>query len=533
MRTYNSILTDTAQGYMDSLDKNNLPPAAQIEENILDLTMVAIDLANQFRDHKHKLKARTTLTPIQIAIVLNSLYHICVLDASKKDKIEGEELLVIYQPEGKYRGIYISDESIFRKLVLQFNPSYTETEFVQVMKKLRSIVPKKKLGEERNLIAVNNGIFDYESKTLLPFDPEHVFVSKSMVDYNPNARNIVIHNDQDNTDWDVESWMKELSDDPDVITLLWQIIGAIIRPNIPWGKCALFYSESGNNGKGTLCELMRNICGDGSYTSLPIADFAKPFQLEPIIGTSAIITDENDVGTYIDSAGYFKAVITSDPININRKNRIPISYRFHGFMVQCLNALPKLKDKSESMYRRLILVPFERCFSGAERKYIKNDYLHRKEVLEYVLYKVLNMNYNELIEPDVCKKALNMFKDEINPIRTFWLEFKDRFVWDLLPYGFLYDLYKSWSQNEMGKGQNYKSKNAFLKELRTLIKAEYSNIWVDHPGAIAPMDRMDKAEELIKEYDLVNWKNHSHFLDDTERMCHPPLKSTYKGFLRI
>ena len=53
-------------------------------------------------------------------------------------------------------------------------------------------------------------------------------------------------------DWDVESWMDDLFDDPELVELMWKILGAIIRPNVPWDKSAWFYSESGNNGKGTL-----------------------------------------------------------------------------------------------------------------------------------------------------------------------------------------------------------------------------------------------------------------------------------------
>lgn len=86
--------------------------------------------------------------------------------------------------------------------------------------------------EDANLIAVNNGIFDYDTKTLLPFTPDKVFTSKSRVDYNPNAVNVVIHNDEDGTDWDVESWMDTLSDDKGVVIILWQLMGAIIRPNV-------------------------------------------------------------------------------------------------------------------------------------------------------------------------------------------------------------------------------------------------------------------------------------------------------------
>ncbi len=60
------------------------------------------------------------------------------------------------------------------------------------------------------------------------------------------------------------------------------------------------------------------------------------------------------------------------------------------------------------MYRRLLVVPFDKRFEGCERKYIKNDYLHRKEVLEYVLFHVLReMDYYELSVPEASVDELN------------------------------------------------------------------------------------------------------------------------------
>ena len=144
-----------------------------------------------------------------------------------------------------------------------------------------------------------------------------------------NAKNITIHNDEDGADWDVESWMDTLSDDADVVETLWQILGAIIRPNVAWNKSAWFYAESGNNGMGTLCELMRQLCGEGSYESIKLEDRGKESLLEPLIGASkkfaefcefykdrmsaeeitAVAQGENKLDEVLDNAG--KATVKS------------------------------------------------------------------------------------------------------------------------------------------------------------------------------------------------------------------------------
>lgn len=189
---------------------------------------------------------------------------------------------------------------------------------------------------------------------------------------------------------------------------------------------------------------MRKLCGKGTYASIPLSDMSKDFMLEPLTRATAIIVDENDVGTYIDKAANLKAIITGDTIAINRKFKQAISYQFKGFMVQCLNEMPRIKDKSDSFYRRQLFIPFTKCFTGEERKYIKQDYLKRTEVLEYVLYRVLNMNYYELDTPQTCQDALNEYKQFNDPVRQFMSEIMSQLVWDLVPFTFLYELYCAW-----------------------------------------------------------------------------------------
>src|SRR5690606_20490688 len=181
------------------------------------------------------------------------------------------------------------------------------------------------------------------------------------------------------------------------------------------------------------------------HTSIPLSDFGKDFALEPLVRTNAIIVDENDVGTYIDKAANLKAVVTGDVIQINRKYRMPVAFEWHGFMVQCLNELPRFKDKSESFYRRQLFVPFKKSFTGREKKYIKDDYLKRPEVLRYVAKRVLvDMDHYALSEPAPTKALLAEYKDFNDPVRAFWEEFRLRLAWDLAPFTFLYALCKAW-----------------------------------------------------------------------------------------
>ena len=528
-----SLIRNVTRDTLAGMNDVELSDPQYVEGTILQNIQNEITLVNAARSGS-KWKALDELLPVQIAEIIAASYPVVRIMTGGISSDSDYDLLAIYQEDGDDEGIYMVSDEVFRKLARKYNYSLSMKQFDEMMNALRDMVPRVQPCREPNLIAVNNGIFDFDTKTLMPFSKDYVFMSKSRVDYNPNAINITIHNDEDGTDWDIESWMNTLSDDEDVVETLWQVLGAIIRPNVPWGKSAWFYSESGNNGKGTLCSLMRNLCGEGTYCSISLSDFSKDFMLEPLTHSSAIVVDENDVGTYIDRAANLKAVVTGDVIQINRKFKQPIAYQFRGFMVQCLNEMPRIKDKSDSFFRRQLFIPFTKCFTGAERKYIKQDYLKRKEVLEYVMFKVLNMDYYELSTPEVCKEALAEYKTFNDPTRQFLDEILPQLQWDLVPFTFLRDLYAAWYKKNISSTRDgMKSMQVLTKDIVNLLK-EYPEWECEDPRKnIRPGNKMDKPEWMIDEYKLEDWYSQTYKGPDRAKKCCTSLKSYYRGIVRV
>ena len=543
-QTFNEMLRTITEDYLENIDKDNPPYPSTIEREILEETNRNIAIYNKGpedppgsgdypspRKGDSRYKRVHELEPSQLAMILVALHGACRIGTHGVSADKDYDILALYQKEGVDEGIYVTSEDDFRKIARQYNFTLTTKDFTEMMVALRDMAPRRLKCQDQDLVAVNNGIYDYSTKMLMPFDPELVFMTKSHVNFIDHAKNPIISM-PDGVNWDVESWIGSLSDDPEIVTLLWQILGAIIRPNVSWNKSAWLYSENGNNGKGTLCALMRNLCGDGAYASIPLSDFGKDFMLEPLTHASAIIVDENSVGTYIDQAANLKAVITNDVISINRKFKNPIAYQFHGFMVQCMNEFPKVKDRSDSFYRRQLFIPMEKRFEGHERKYIKTDYLARQDVLEYVLYKVLaKTDYYNLIEPAACKQVLAEYMEFNDPVKQFFNELEETAVWDLLPFTFVYDLYVKWTMRNNSSGKPL-GRNQFNREIRKLAeKSDVFYIAPDNP-AIRSVGRMDKPEPLILEYDVRNWMNATYTGSDPQKICQPNIKSTYRGLQR-
>ena len=532
-RTRNEIIDETTDEYIKNLDLDNLPsPEDMAAELTLKIEKELVS-ANDARStaNKRKFQIPDSLYFDQIATLMAHIYPIARIACAGTSADTEYDLLALYMTEGPDEGTYITSEEEFYRLAIRFNRRLSYKDFEEIKQRLKLLAPRKVRCMDRDLIAVDNGIFNFETKELMPFSPDYVFMAKSHVAYNPSAQNITIHNDIDGTDWDIESWMNDLSDDPEIVELLWQIMSAIIRPHVRWNKSAWFYSETGNNGKGTLCELMRQLCGETAYAAIPLSQFGDRFALEPLIRSTAIIVDENDVGTFIDKAANLKAVITNDVISIDRKYKVAMHYQFYGFMVQCLNEFPRIKDKSDSFYRRQIFVPFTKCFTGKERKYIKEDYLHRKEVLEYVLYKVLHMNFYTLSEPASCNAVLSEYKEFNDPVRQFFEEVEDEFTWDLLPFGFLYELYKAWFRKNSPSG-SIQGKNKFISEIVTIANQGTKWYCMDKNKNLRVGTRMQGPELLIAQYDVQDWQNKMYPGNDVTQICSPKLNSFYRGLLR-
>lgn len=522
--TMDSIIYEATMQYLNSLNPVASKTIEKIKEELIVLINDFIELRNVATSNKSKrYKYISNLPNAVIAQIILKLHPVVNI------RLHSESTeLAVYRDSGEKAGLYITDRRIIKQVIKPYNRLASEHDIQEIISDLECSAPIKELTKDKDLIAVNNGIFNYKSKTLQPFSKDMVFLSKSSVNYNPLAQNVTIRN-KDGTDWDVESWMKSLSDDSGIVNLLWEVAGACIRPNVNWRKSAWLFSDKGNNGKGSYCKLVRNISSE-ECASLSVEDFGTDAFLENLMRATAIICDENDVGSYLDKAKKFKSAVTGDPISINRKYRSTITFTFHGFIVECINELPKVKDQSGSFTRRLLIIPMTKCFTGEEKPYIKDDYLNRTEVLEYVLYKVLNMNYYTLSEPEACRKMLAEYTEYNNPVVEYWNMFRTEFVWDLLPFTFLFDLYKAWY------GQFYPSgkplgHTKFCSEIRNAIRND--SMWEAKDYPIVPGSKLDKGERLVGEYDLKAWMDGTYSGADMNKKYRPLLRPTYRGLVRV
>lgn len=517
-----------------------------LPSRILGITNMLIDMHNDNAPKDENWTKLRTLPPFMIAEILPHIYTI------KKLNLGGEiPVLAVYVDDGPEVGTYVLDPvypDFLTDIIRSLSPSIGIRQIAEVRASLRSKVPCAKRTEDPNLIIVANGIFDYRTKELKPFSPDYVSTRKLATAYKEHPENPMIHNDEDGMDWDVVSWMESLSDNPKIVNLLWRVINAVVRPDNRWDKAICLSGDSGCNGKSTFVKMVCNLCGDDYWESLSVGDCCGKFLPADLATKKLIISNENGVNGYFDVPEKLKSMITGDVMALESKGKDKISACFQGVIIQCLNSYVKFRDRTESLYRRFLMVPFTKRFIGMERKYIKDDYLRRPEVLEYVLWKVLQMpDFDELPEPEACKIELEKYKDANDPLRVFLAEILPELKWQVVPFEFLYELYKKWMERN-NPGGKISSKSTFTADVAERINTNRANdcyaawepVKSDTKGGYKPLcvpkEDCYKPEPLIAEYGLSDWMNPSaKNSTDVNKICVPSdskRKGTCRGIKR-
>lgn len=416
--------------------------------------------------------------------------------------------LVTYEDAGPDEGLYVPAEDRIRRLARQYHYTISSKDLNAVVECVRDSAQLLSESKDGDVVALANGLFHLDSKELRPFSPDVVLRSKASVAFRADATTCPVIDG-----WSVDEWIRELAnDDSDVEQLFWEIIAALFRPEHPFQKAALLYSPTGSNGKGTFLELLRHLVGVDRVATLSISDFGEQFLPEALCSAFAVLSDENEVGDFLRKAGAFKAWVTHDWIRINVKYGPARSVKGRGLCVFCVNELPSSKDKSESLYRRFVAIPFLKRYVGAdENTAIKNDYVKRPEVLEYVAHKALMMPwFDTFIEPAVCKELLGQIRVENDPVLQFAEEFLPQFKWDLLPWKFSFRLYSAWMRKEVPSGHPVGSRE-FIKRMTDYVDKNPSCGWFVPRGAdgkqkaMSTQNRIVGDEPLAVEYDLSDW----------------------------
>ncbi len=523
-----TVIYDATMDFIQSIPNPRLYSDEDLKIGCINHINQAIEENNVLLSKGKKIRAIQSLPNASIACLMMAKYDVRRISLSGADDDAVEAGL--YISDGDDKGIYSIRDSVFEHIIRKYKFTAQIKDVAEIRSVLRAEADFITPCVNKDYIAFNNGIFDYRTKQLMNFSPDICFMNKSRVNYITTPLKNPVITMPDGELWDVESWMESLSDDPEVIDLLWKICGAILRPYVRFDRICCFYNNVGMNGKGTLCELLKQLCGEGNYASIPFSKFEDDAIVVKLTTAIAVITDENPTNEYAKNVANLKALATGDSITINRKFKSAINLKYSGLIVECVNNLPRVGDTTDSFYRRCLMILFSKTFKGVERKYIKSDYLHRSDVLEYVVQKVMNMpDYYELPEPDECKQLLHDYKEYNDPVLQFMEEIFVNFVWEKVPQTFVYDIYLKWCAKNNPSGK-LAGKHMVLNKIKQYLLETYPDEWSFNEGKVT-INKNDnlQPELLIYEYGLDDWRSSTYKGSDPAKLSMPNFKKAYNN----
>lgn len=340
---------------------------------------------------------------------------------------ETEDTSIIYSYNFS-EGIYTGQEAYINRAIAKLEYRFDPRKYTQVHKFLKTQLPYMKKLENKNLIAVNNGVFNKVTKKLEPFNPNYFITSKLATNYNTAAINnyLIIRDNY----FDVDKWFLSIANgDEELVKVLWEIVNEATNPNHTREKMAILYGE-GNNGKGTFQTMLINLIGIENISTLTPHEFSGEFKLEMLQGKVCNIGDDIS-NKYLDDMSNLMSIVTGDPVAVNRKGKSVITARFKLFNLFSANKLPKVRNKSQGTYRRLLIVPFNADFNGqVQDRRIKDEYLKNSTVLEYILYTALHLDFEKFSNPRATERMLEEYKEDNDYIYSF---VKDWYIHRNLP----------------------------------------------------------------------------------------------------
>ena len=212
-----------------------------------------------------------------------------------------------------------------------------------------------KLNSDTRYINVKNGLYDTETRQLIPHDSKITSTIQLKCSYRPTAptpTRFLEFIDDMCTDKN-----GEVNDE--IKTVIQEWLG-IVLSNIHISalkKSWVLYSTKGNTGKSVLLNIIAGLVGEKNTINIPIQKLSDRFSMGDVYGKRLIMVGDQASGS-IDDISAFKQLTGGDPIRVEQKGKTGFEYRFTGGMIMACNDLPKIKDdKGDHLFERFFVVP--------------------------------------------------------------------------------------------------------------------------------------------------------------------------------
>lgn len=314
-------------------------------------------------------------------------------------------------------GIYIDDYAEIEAEMIKHISNLNRAKRAEVLSYLNLLIRDNTPASDANLIAFRNGIYNIIDDSFVPFSPEIIITNKIPWDYNPAAYSEIVDN----------TLNKIACQDKQIRMLLEEVIGYCMYRRNELGKAFILIGDR-SNGKSTFLDMVKTMLGDENIASLDLGELGERFKTAELFGKLANIGD--DIGDeFIANASVFKKLVTGERISVERKGQDPFEFNNYSKLLFSANNIPRIKDKTGAVQRRLTIIPFDATFSVNDPDfdpYIKYK-LREREPMEYMIklglegLKRITLN-QKFTSSKRVEQELEEYEESNNPIIGFYKE---------------------------------------------------------------------------------------------------------------
>lgn len=251
----------------------------------------------------------------------------------------------------------LEDIEVEQLIHQSISPDLSSSQRKEIMKFLilKTQVSIDKFDAEPFQIACANGLLDITAPSLRPASAADINTIYIPWNYNSDPQPSPLIDSFMNTLSSTRMGNGDVIPNPIKKQFLYEIAGyCLLKKNI-YAKFFLFQGKAGS-GKSTFQELIRKLVGYQNCSEVSLSDFDQPYSLATLEGKLVNLDDDAADRKTLENTGKFKSTIAGNAIQVRQIFTAPITIvPFVTCIVNC-NKLPRIKDDTGGLYRRMIIL---------------------------------------------------------------------------------------------------------------------------------------------------------------------------------
>ena len=375
--------------------------------------------------------------------------------------IDGQ--LHIYQD-----GVYIPAQRAIEGAMIKHIPFLKSQQRTEVLKYIEIKAERKETADAR-YIAFRNGVYDIIEQKLIPFSPDLIVTNMIPWNYNENAYSEIVD----------KTLNKIACNDVTIRHLLEECVGYCFYRRNEMSKFFILTGEK-NNGKSTFLEMVKTLLGDANISALDLEDMNERFSVSAMVGKLANIGDDiSDEFMHGRGVSMLKKVVSGNLVKAEFKGKDAFFFNPYVKLLFSANDIPRTKDKTGAVLRRMVIIPFNARFTKEDPDYdpFIVSKLRTQEAMEYLVQIGLDglfdvLQDNGFTESTKVEEAIQEYEEDNNPILSFIkdAEIEGRFT---------NDVYKEYQVFCTENGYSPYTLTMFSRSVRQYLGLEAKKTWAN------------------------------------------------------